>query len=251
MPMFYKPKPTTNVRKMVLDCGKLHLSIYKTRSNHACRISEISITFAPWLKHISLPYKSVTLGKKNLGAASIAWNSSFNAVKVGTFFDNLQNVLEKHKLGSEDIWNIDEAGVTVHRPAKAISEHGIKQVGQTTFQERGTLVTVCNGINAIGNYIPPFLILPRVSVKEYMYNGASPGTMGVGHPKHSAWMTKENFMQFLDHFVKHVKCSVENNIFLLLDNSETHISLDIIDFAKKKWCNHSYISTSYETRSNL
>ncbi|KAJ8891272.1 hypothetical protein PR048_010788 [Dryococelus australis] len=76
---------------------------------------------------------------------------------------------------------------------------------------------VCNGINANRNYIAPFLILPRVRAKEYIYNGATPGTMDIGHPKHSDWMKKKNFMQFLDHLVI----------------SETYISLDITDYAKK------------------
>lgn len=166
-------------------------------------------------------------------STSLARNSSFNAINVGSFFKNLQNVMEKHKFGPQDIWNIDETGVTTtHKPSKVIAERGVKQVGQATSQERGTLVTVCNGVNAIGNHIPPFMILPRVRVQEYMCAGAPPGTVAVGHAKHTGWMTKESFKQFLQHFVNHVKCSKEHGVLLLMDNHDTHISLEIIDFAK-------------------
>jgi transposase-like protein len=170
---------------------------------------ENQIAGVDWYRSFMKRNSSLSIRKPE--ATSIARNSSFNAFNVGAFYDNLKNVLATHTLGPEAIWNIDETGVTtVHRPAKIIAERGIKQVGQTTSQERGTLVTVCNAINAIGNYIPPFIILPRVNVKEYMYSGAPPGTVGVGHKKHSGWMTQDNFIQFLEHFVKHVKCSKKN-----------------------------------------
>lgn len=41
-------------------------------------------------------------------------------------------------------------------------------------------------------------------------NGASSGTVGVEQPEHFEWMIKENFVQFFNHFVKHVKCTIEN-----------------------------------------
>lgn len=125
---------------------------------------ENQISGIDWYR--SFMKRNSTLSIRKPEATSIARNSSFNAVNVSAFYNNVQNVLAKLKHGiTEAIWNIDETGVTtVHRPAKIIAERGVKQVGQTTSQERGTLVTVCNAINAIGDYITPFIILPRINV---------------------------------------------------------------------------------------
>lgn len=79
----------------------------------------------------------------------------------------------------------------VQRTQKVIALRGTKQVGQVTSAERGTLVTVCCGINALGNSIPPFFIFPRVNFKTYMLNEAPVGSDGAAHP--SGWMTSPNF----------------------------------------------------------
>lgn len=66
------------------------------------------------------------------------------------FFENLKTVYERHRFGPESIYNIDETGLsTVQRTQKVIALRGTKQVGQVMSAERGTLVTVCCGINAL------------------------------------------------------------------------------------------------------
>lgn len=51
-------------------------------------------------------------------------------------------------------------------------------MSKVTSAERGELVTVCSAINAIGNHLPPFNILPRKNWQDKMLDNTSPGTAG-------------------------------------------------------------------------
>ena len=46
-------------------------------------------------------------------------------------------------------------------------------------------------------------------------------------------MTEEHFLDFLKHFVEHVRCTHEKPCLLLLDNHESHICIKGLDFAKE------------------
>jgi hypothetical protein len=139
--------------------------------------------------------------------------------------------MNRHKFGPHQIYNVDETGITtVHRPDKVVAGRGLKQVGQVTSGERGTLVTLCCAVNALGNSLPPFFIFPRVYYKDNMLIGAPPGSKGVAHP--SGWMNADLFEDFMKHFVHHVNCSVASPVLLLLDNHESHVSFPSIQFAK-------------------
>ena len=112
---------------------------------------------------------------------SLSRATGFNQTTVAKYFDNLEEVMKRHKFGPHQIYNVDETGVTtVHRPDKVIASRGSKQVGQVTSGERGTLVTLCCAVNALGNSLPPFFVFPRVYYKDTMLNGAPPGSKADG-----------------------------------------------------------------------
>ena len=152
---------------------------------------------------------------------------------MDTFYDNLEELLKKG-FTPENIWNIDETGVTtVQAPTKQIAKKGERRVGAIVTQERGTYVTVCCGISASGNHIPPFLVFPRVNVQDHWKERLPPGSAVVGHPKATGWMTRENFSTFLEHFVKFTKPTEDSPVLLLLDNHQSHISLEAIQFCRQ------------------
>lgn len=135
----------------------------------------------------------------------------------------------KYQFSLDCIHNVDETGVTtVHIPKKIIAQKGVKQVAKVTSGERGQLITMCSTVNAMGAYLPPFLVFPRQRAKESMTKGALPGTYAAAHP--SGWMTGENFVTFLTHFVK---CAKEKEVLIILDNPESHVGPNGLSFCKQ------------------
>lgn len=117
---------------------------------------------------------------------------------------------------------------TVQRPGKIVAEKGVKQVGRVTSGERGTTITFALAINALGNYVPPFFIFPRVHFKDHFLLDGPPGSAGAAHP--SGWMTGPNFRKYLNHFHKHVGSTKENPCLLILDNHDSHLDIECLDF---------------------
>ncbi|XP_066958100.1 uncharacterized protein [Macrobrachium rosenbergii] len=54
----------------------------------------------------------------------------------------------------------------------------------------------------------------------------------VAAAKKSGWIKEQIFPKFLLHLVKNTRCTKEKPVLVLMDNHETHISLEAIDFAK-------------------
>ena len=101
---------------------------------------------------------------------------------------------------------MDETGVTtVRKPDRIIGRRGTKQIGAITSAERGTLITVGGTISTSENSIPPHFIFFRVKFQRHFPNGAPPGSKEGANS--SRWMTEEHFLDFLKHFVEHVRCT--------------------------------------------
>ncbi|XP_015910948.1 uncharacterized protein [Parasteatoda tepidariorum] len=182
-----------------------------------------------WLKGFF--HRHANLSLRQPESTSLSRATAFNKTTVREFFNNLHCILEKKKFGPEAIFNVDETGITtVHKSRKIIAMKGEKQVSQVTSAERGTLVTMCCGISAIGTSIPPFLVFPRVHVKEIMTRGGPLGMQAAAHP--SGWMTAENFQLYLHHFIKFSKCSKDKEVLIILDNHESHISVKGLQLCK-------------------
>lgn len=129
---------------------------------------------------------------------------------------------------------MDESGLTTaQNPNKIVAPRGKKQIGSITSQERGELVTFVGTISASGVSIPPLFIFPRAKYYDNFISGAPTGSIGCSGRSGSGWMTSAIYSGvYLPHFVKHAKCSTENPVLLILDNHESHVSLESITYAK-------------------
>ena len=93
-------------------------------------------------------------------------------------------------------------------------------------------MTMYCAVSAIGNTVPPMFVFPRVHYKDAFVNGATPNSIGAAQP--SGLMTADNFLKYMKHFVRHVRCSQEETMLLIIDNHESHLSIEVLEFAKEK-----------------
>lgn len=62
----------------------------------------------------------------------------------------------------------------------------------------------------------------RENSLRYTFNGGPPECIGAGNA--SGWVTDEEFSQFMQHFIKHVKPSMERPVLVVLDNHSSHLN---------------------------
>ena len=215
-----------NVQRMVYELA------IKNNKNIPESWNKNKSTGRDWLYGFMKRHTNLSLRKPE--ACSLSRATSFNKHAVEEFFLKLKEVYSRNSSFADGsrLYNLAETATsTVQNPNNIITLKGVKQVAQVTSAERGTLVTTCCIINALGHALPPVMVFPRTHFKQYMINEAPPGTLGLAQP--TGWMTSVLFYDVIKHFVKYTNASNNNPALLILDNHESHLSIPVIDYAKE------------------
>jgi hypothetical protein len=174
-------------------------------------------------QHASSEWLSLFLKRKNKlsirtpQATNLGRTTSCNKHNVEMFFANLGKVYDKYNFQWQDMYNVDETAVTtVQKPTRIISRKGVNQVGAMTSTESGSVVTMALAASASGNSIPPFFVFPRENYRGYFTANGPEGS--TGSVNQSGWITGDDFLLFMEHFIKHTRGTKDRPELLLLEN---------------------------------
>ncbi|XP_039752852.1 uncharacterized protein LOC120628493 [Pararge aegeria] len=164
-------------------------------------------------------------------ATSINRILGFNKAEVDQFFENLEKVMSKYHFPPSQIYNMDETGVTtVQDTEKIIAPRGQKRIGAVTSWERGKNVTAICAMSASGSFIPPLFIFPRQRHSPQLEKDGPPGA--VYTCSHNGWTNESIYIKWLRHFIGFSKPTAEQPVLLIMDNHNSHCTLEAWKVAK-------------------
>lgn len=175
-----------------------------------------------WLK--SFLERNPEIVVRQAEGLSIQRAKGLSRVEVAKFFDLLITVLTENDLldKPDRIFNMDESGVQLNnKPGKVLAKKGTRAVKSLTSGEKGETITVVACCNAIGNFLPPVLIIKGVNKKPEFEEGLPPGSK-VYMQKKSAYISSELFYKWLtEHFIPR---KPPGKVLLILDGHSSHSS---------------------------
>lgn len=153
----------------------------------------------------------------------------FERVLHSELFDENGN----RRILAENIFNVDETGVTVNqKPRKIIATKGKRGVATVQSAEKGKTVTAICCMSAVGVYCPPLLIFPRARFKQELLDRGPIGAVGAASK--SGWVNEVIFMNWFDHFIRFFQPQHRPNpCLLIMDGHSSHVNYELVTRARE------------------
>ena len=116
-------------------------------------------------------------------------------------------------------------------PENVLAPKGKKRVGSLTSWERGKNTTVTCAMSAAGQFVPPMFIFARGKTSKQLGKGA-PHKSVIECTK-NGWTNEQMYVRWLKHFAIEVRPSKDRPILLIVDNHNSHATLEAYEFCKK------------------
>nr|CAI5838934.1 unnamed protein product [Callosobruchus analis] len=162
---------------------------------------------------------------------NVARARKLNMFIVADYFKKLKDVMvDTGVMGKPQcIFNIDEKGcqLNVHKQQTVLARKGAKRVHMLT-DEHAENVTIVSCGNALGQSIPPMIIMKGIRQKPEWSMHLPPGSILNMTAKGS--MTTEMFVKWMDHFSKF---KPQGKVLLIFDGASAHLDYRIVDVAEK------------------
>ncbi|KAB0801682.1 hypothetical protein PPYR_03868 [Photinus pyralis] len=148
----------------------------------------------------------------------------FNKENVYKFFDILEKLVDEHGFTAVTMFNVDESGFSTVQ----------KKIKKSSRQKERNKLVVClvENVGGAGQCVPPMIIFKRKRMANELMIGSLPGSIVT--ISDSGYINSELFVQWLQHFIKTIKPTIDNKVLLLLDGHTTHSkNLKALELAKE------------------
>lgn len=151
------------------------------------------------------------------------------------WFDLVRNMVAKHGIQEEDIWNFDETGFMMGIISSTMVVTSSDGRGKAKLIQPGNRewATIIQAISSYGDSIPPFIILAGKNHLQSWYRDSPLPPDWTIAVSENGWTTNELGLEWIKHFDKHTRGRTKGaKRLLVLDGHKSHHSYEFEEYCK-------------------
>lgn len=159
--------------------------------------------------------------------------ASYESKLVEEFLNTYRTNLDKVNSNPNRIYSCYGIGFAIsqQKKKKVILVKGYQQIINLLPNEKSTLITSLICFNANGDFIPPSVICSNQRMESGLKTVLVAGSLLTTHS--FGWIPQMVFLQWLEHFINHVKPTANDPVILLINGTESYVkNIEVIKFAK-------------------